>query len=395
MTTDVRIRPALADAALRLPRSGIREIMERATGPDVIHLEVGEPDFATPAHIVEAAAAAAREGQTKYTSARGTAVLRDAIVARLERDRGMAVTPESVMVTPGGGTALLLAYLGIVDPGDEVLIPDPGWPNTESQVLLAGGVPVRYPLRRERGFEPDLDVLEGLLGRPNVRALYLNSPGNPTGAVIDGETVAAIVALCARHGRWVVSDECYEEIRFGVPLASPLHSGWERTIGAFSLSKTYAMTGWRVGYLVAPPELIEVTAKTGEVVVSCASAISQAAAEAALSGPQDAVSEMVASYRRRRDLVVPLLRDAGLLAAVPQGAFYTLVDVTSSGMSSRAFALDLLEHTRVATAPGDTFGPHAEGFVRISLATREDLLVQGVRRLVEHVRSIAAGGSSS
>jgi aspartate/methionine/tyrosine aminotransferase len=369
--------------------------MECATGRDVIHLEVGEPDFPTPPHIVEAAAAAARAGQTKYTSTRGTNALREAIVGRLARDRAMAATPDGVMVTPGGGTALLLAYLGILDRGDEVLIPDPGWPNTESQVLLAGGVPVRYPLCRELAYAPDLDEIERLLARPHARALYLNTPGNPTGSVFDEETVAAIVMLCARHGCWVVSDECYEAIRFDVPLASPLDRGWYRTVGAFSLSKTYAMTGWRVGYLVAPPELIDITAKTAEAVVSCASAVSQAAAEAALSGPQDAVAEMVAAYRRRRDLVAPSLDAAGLLAALPQGAFYALVDVASSGISSRAFALDLLECERVATAPGDTFGSRAEGFVRISLATRQDLLVEGVRRLVDHVASLTPSGQVS
>jgi aspartate/methionine/tyrosine aminotransferase len=155
------------------------------------------------------------------------------------------------------------------------------------------------------------------------------------------------------------------------------------------------MTGWRVGYLVAPPELIDITAKTAEAVVSCASAVSQAAAEAALSGPQDAVAEMVAAYRRRRDLVAPSLDAAGLLAALPQGAFYALVDVASSGISSRAFALDLLECERVATAPGDTFGSRAEGFVRISLATRQDLLVEGVRRLVDHVASLTPSGQVS
>jgi aspartate/methionine/tyrosine aminotransferase len=213
--------------------------------------------------------------------------------------------------------------------------------------------------------------------------------------VFDRETIAAVVALCAHHGCWLVSDECYEAIRFDVPLASPLDSGWERTIGAFSLSKTYAMTGWRVGYLVAPPELVNVAAKIGEAVVSCASAVSQAAAEGALAGPQDAVAEMVASYRRRRNLVVPPLRDAGLLVAEPEGAFYVLVDVTSSGMSSRAFALDLLDHGRVATAPGDTFGPGGEGFVRVSLATREDLLVEGVRRLIDHLSSLTPEGRAS
>lgn len=379
-------RAALSDAAQRLPRSGIRAIMDRASARDVIHLEVGEPDYPTPPHIVEAAADAARAGHTKYTSARGTSELRGAIVARLARERGLRVDPDGVMVTPGGGTALLLTYLSLLDRGDEVLIPDPGWPNTESQVLLAGGVPVRYPLLRDRGFVPDLDAIETRLESPRVRAIYVNSPGNPTGAVFDAETIAALVSLCARTGCWIVSDECYESIRFGAPLASPLSVGWERTVGAFSLSKTYAMTGWRVGYLVGPPELVTLAAKLGEPVVACTSSVSQAAAYAALTGPQDAVAAMVAGYRARRDLVSPMLSAPGLLVWLPQGAFYALVDIRRSGLSSRDFALDLLEHARVATAPGDTFGPAAEGYVRISLASRDDLLRDGVARLVERLR---------
>jgi len=379
-----RAAPGLSRRAVDLPRSGIRDVMERASGRDVIHLEVGEPDFPTPPHIVEAAAQAARAGATKYTPSHGTPGLRNAIAGRLTADRGMPVGPESIIATPGGGTALLLAWLAILDPGDEVLIPDPGWPNTEAQVLLAGGIPVRYSLRRESGFAPDLDALGSLLARPRVRALYVNSPANPTGAVFGADTVGEIVRLCAHHGCWLVSDECYEAIRFGVALASPLSRGWERTIGAFSASKTYAMTGWRIGWLVAPHELVEVATKLAEAVVSCPSAVSQAAAEAALTGPQEIVSRMSAAYERRRDLVVPRLEEAGLLAGTPQGAFYTLVDVCRSGMSGRAYALDLLERAAVATAPGDTFGPSTTGFVRISLATREDLLLEGVERLVDH-----------
>lgn len=379
-----RAAPGLSRRAVDLPRSGIRDVMERASGRDVIHLEVGEPDFPTPPHIVEAAAQAARAGATKYTPSHGTPGLRNAIAGRLTADRGMPVGPESIIATPGGGTALLLAWLAILDPGDEVLIPDPGWPNTEAQVLLAGGIPVRYSLRRESGFAPDLDALGSLLARPRVRGLYVNSPANPTGAVFGADTVGEIVRLCAHHGCWLVSDECYEAIRFGVALASPLSRGWERTIGAFSASKTYAMTGWRIGWLVAPHELVEVATKLAEAVVSCPSAVSQAAAEAALTGPQEIVSRMSAAYERRRDLVVPRLEEAGLLAGTPQGAFYTLVDVCRSGMSGRAYALDLLERAAVATAPGDTFGPSTTGFVRISLATREDLLLEGVERLVDH-----------
>ena len=379
-----RAAPGLSRRAVDLPRSGIRDVMERASGRDVIHLEVGEPDFPTPPHIVEAAAQAARAGATKYTPSHGTPGLRNAIAGRLTADRGMPVGPESIIATPGGGTALLLAWLAILDPGDEVLIPDPGWPNTEAQVLLAGGIPVRYSLRRESGFAPDLDALGSLLARPRVRGLYVNSPANPTGAVFGADTVGEIVRLCAHHGCWLVSDECYEAIRFGVALASPLSRGWERTIGAFSASKTYAMTGWRIGWIVAPHELVEVATKLAEAVVSCPSAVSQAAAEAALTGPQEIVSRMSAAYERRRDLVVPRLEEAGLLAGTPQGAFYTLVDVCRSGMSGRAYALDLLERAAVATAPGDTFGPSTTGFVRISLATREDLLLEGVERLVDH-----------
>ncbi len=377
----------LSQRALTMRRSGIREIMELASElPDVIHLEVGEPDCPTPAHVVEAAAQAARDGYTKYSPTAGLRSTRVAVAAKLRERNGLAATPEQTIITPGAVFALAVALLATVEPGDEVLLPDPGWPNYDSAVHVIGGRAVPYPLLRERDYQPDLAALEALV-TPRTKTLVINSPANPTGAVFPPETIRALVELAARHDLYVISDEVYEEIVFEgqhAPAASFDRDG--RVIGVYGFSKTYAMTGWRLGYAFASPEVAALMAKLAEPFVSCPSSIVQKAAEAALAGPQDAVAAMVDSFRQRRDAVVRLLAPDGLLAAVPHGAFYALVDVSAASADSGAAARQLLAEQRVATAPGDTFGARGAGLVRISLATEQSLLEEGCRRIAAFAR---------
>jgi aspartate/methionine/tyrosine aminotransferase len=364
-----------------MPRSGIREVMELAAGmADVIHLEVGEPDFNTPDPIIDGAFEAARAGYTKYTPNAGYLSLREAIVRKLAADNGLTATPDQVVVTAGAVGALATGTLSVVDPGDEVLVPDPGWPNYTSIAVVAGGRPIPYPLRRERAFTPDFEALGRLVG-PGTKLLVINSPGNPTGAVYPGSVVRALVDFAREHDLYVLSDEVYEALVFEgehVPAARFDDDG--RVISVFGCSKTYAMTGWRLGYGLASLPIAALMAKLQEPLISCASSVSQKAAEAALAMDQSPVAAMRDAYRARRDLVVAEL--GGRLAAVPQGALYALVDVSAAGSDSYAVAKALLAHALVATAPGETFGTSGVGMVRISLGTSPELLVEGCRRIV-------------
>lgn len=377
-----------------LPRSGIREIMDAADRLDgVIHLEVGEPSFTTPSHIVDAALDAAREGATKYTPNAGLPSVRQAIADHHAAAWRRPVAAEQVLVTAGAVNAIAAMVIATCEEGDEVLVPDPGWPNYASIVALSRARAVRYPLRPDHGYLPNPSEVAARI-TPRTKALILNSPGNPTGAVFPAATVEALVRLAAEHDLFVISDEVYEKLVFDgthVPAAR-FDDGQVITISG--CSKTYAMTGWRLGWAIADPSLVRVCGKVQEALVSCASAVSQRACEAALHGPQACVTEMREAYRRRRDLVRQELEPIGLLPTVPQGAFYALVDLCRAGRPSRDVSRALLVEERVATAPGSTFGDVAEGMVRISLAAAEPDLVEGchrIRRFAE--RSVAAASS--
>ncbi len=373
------MRPA-ADRIVAMRRSGIREVMDLAAGrPDVLHLEVGEPDFPTPAHIAEAGARAVAEGFTRYTPNRGLPSLVEAVREKLTRANGLVVDQEQVIVTAGGVNAIMDTLIALVNPGDAVLIPDPGWPNYEMMATVVRADTLRYPLDRAAGWEPDLDSLESLAAGATV--LVVNSPSNPTGAVWRPETVARVVEIATRHDLWVVSDEVYEDIVFEGRHLSPATLAPERVVSVFSMSKSYAMTGWRIGYLAAPLTVAGVIAKVQEPVISCPTAMAQKAAEAALTGPQDCVARMVGAYRERRDLAVAALRDAGLLVSRPAGAFYALADVTRAGADTYAFARRLVAERGVAVAPGEAFGPGGAGLVRLSLAADGAVVAEGIRRL--------------
>lgn len=372
----------LASAASEMPRSGIRVILDLALKiPDAIHLEIGQPNFPTPQYISEAAYQAALHGFTGYTPNAGLPSLRKAIVEKVRRDNGIQADVDNVVVTTGGMGGLFSSLTALLEPGDELLLPDPGYPNYEMAARLCHANVVHYPLDPEKNFQPSLDALPKLVSS-HTKAILINSPSNPTGAVIPAETMAALVSFAAQYDLYLISDECYEKIIFDAHHVSPASldpSG--RVISIFSFSKTYAMTGWRVGYVVATAEIAAVVSKLQEATVACTSSVSQKAAEAALQGPQECVSTMVAAYQSRRDQALTILNKNQLGTYVPQGAFYLLVDVGRYHHDSDHFAIDLLEEEKVAVVPGSTFGSGGQKYVRISLATDDQDLVTGLDRL--------------
>jgi aspartate/methionine/tyrosine aminotransferase len=360
----------------------VADLAQRIQG--AIRLDIGDPDFSTPTHVVDAIARAAAEGHTHYGPARGLPSRRAAIAEDFARREGAPCEPDRIVVTAGAAGGLFCALLTLVDSGDEVLLPDPGWANLVPMTLAAGGRPVLYPLDRDAGFEPDLDALAGLIG-PRTRAIVVNSPGNPTGAVLRAETLTALSTLAAEHGVWVISDECYDRFVFegahvGTAGVSPAP---ESVLTVCSFSKTYAMTGWRLGYVVAAPEISDLVARMQEAVLSCPSTPVQKGAEAALAGPQTSVTEMRTAYAQRREVALATLDAHGVAYVRPRGAFYVMVDVSPSGESSPDFAARLLAESKVAVVPGNAFGAHGEGLVRVSLTASEDELAAGLERLAQ------------
>ncbi len=373
-------------AVTSLPRSGIRAIYELALQvPDSIHLEVGEPNFATPPHIVEAAARAAADGFTKYTPNAGIAPLREALAEKVKKRNGIDATAEQVVVTPGAVAAIYSTLAALVDPGDEVLLADPSWPNYALMMQLLGIRPVRFGVRADSGLVPTAADIEPHIS-DRTRAIILNSPGNPTGSTIPKTALVEILELARRHDLWVLSDEVYDEVWFDAPpvAIAPLDEDG-RVVTFYSFSKTYAMTGWRVGYLVAPPTVAAAVIRAQEPITSCVNAPAQMGAIEAIVGPQDCVGEMRSSYRQRRDSVVELLDRRGVAHVRPTGAFYIMVSVAAAGINGLDFAKKLVLEKGVAVVPGEAFGPESGEFVRVSLATAADLLLEGCSRLADAV----------
>ncbi|TMC92466.1 MAG: pyridoxal phosphate-dependent aminotransferase [Chloroflexi bacterium] len=383
--------PSLAHLPAESEHSGIREIGNEALRtPGAIQLHVGQPNFNTPKHIGEAGKRAIDEGKTFYTHTQGLLSLRARLVAKLERVNGIRVTPDRIATAPGGVGAIAAVFASVLEPGDEVLLPDPGWPNTRIMLSWTGTRGIFYPCPASGGFLPDLDELERLI-TPRTKLLLINSPNNPTGAVYPRATIERLIEIAQRHNLWLLSDECYDQILLDGEWTSPASLAPEdpRIASVFTFSKTYAMTGWRLGYVAGSAELLDTVTKVLESNSSCVSTISQVAAEAALDGPQDCVGEMNEAYRRRRDAVVDILREAGLFISEPKGAFYCMADVSPSGMGSRDFAFKLLRERGVSVAPGSAFGQVAKGAVRISLASSDQDLREGVGRLANYVHELA------
>ena len=378
----------LSRSVSSMPRSGIRMIMDRAFGlTDCIRLEVGEPNFPTPQHVIEAADEAARSGKTRYTENSGIPELRSRIAEIFTEDTGRKTEVGDVVVTTGAMAALYTTLMSIADPGDEVIVMSPSWPNYLMQMTLLGIRPVTVSTNETNGHVPTIEQLESAVS-VRTKAVLLNSPCNPTGAVIDQTQMARIIDFARRADIYVISDEVYDKIVYeGTHVSAASYDSDGRVVCIHSFSKTYSMTGWRVGYAVAPPEIATLIRKCQEPTVSCVNAPAQYAALAALNGPQEIIGEMRDAYRERRDEVNRLLSSSGISALNPGGAFYIWVDISSSQRSDVDFAMDLVDKHQVTVVPGSTFGPSNEDRVRISLATAPDQLYEGIRRLIEESRS--------
>jgi aspartate aminotransferase len=357
----------------------------KAQGVDVIDLGGGDPDFITPRHIREAAIAAMNAGETHYVASVGIPALRQAIAAKLRDDNGIAVDPNGeVIVTPGGKQALFEAALALIEPGVDVLIPEPAWVSYGPMVELAGGRPVSIPLDPDDNWRLSYEALANAV-TPRTRIVLVNSPNNPTGRVLTDEELAAIARIAGEHDLLVFSDEMYEKIIYDEQRHTSvwtLQGMAERTLVFNGLSKAYAMTGWRLGYVAGPRPYLEQVEKVHSHSVTCATSFVQHAGVAALFGPQDFIGEMVNAWdRRRRNLAAGLNAVPGLSCPLVEGAFYAFVDVRGTGMSSAEIAGRLLQEAAVAVTPGSAFGEAGDGHIRLSFATSDALLESAVDRI--------------
>ena len=366
------------------------EVLARARrleedGRSIVHLEIGEPDFATPPHIIAAAEAAIEEGYTHYTPAGGIPAVREAVAAHYARRIGVECHSSEVILTPGSKNILMFAMMALIEPGDEVILPDPGYPIYASLVSFMGATPVGLPLREERGFRFDVEEFSSLVS-DKTRMVILNSPGNPTGGVLERDDLLEVARLSVERDLWVVSDEIYYHIAYDgpVPSIAAIPGMKERTIVMDGLSKAYAMCGWRLGIGLAPAELIKHMEKLMINSSSCATAFTQVAAMTALDAPESEVSirRMVDEYRGRRDAVVDGLNAIpGIHCHRPGGAFYVFPNVTGTGWDQKVLADALLARAGVAVLPGTAFGPMGKGYIRLSYAQSIENLQEGLRRI--------------
>ena len=377
--------------AERMSRIGVESAFDvlvraralEATGKNVIHLEIGEPDFPTPRHIVEAAKQALDEGWTHYGPTQGLPELREAIAAHISRTRGISVGPQNVSVVPGGKPIIFFPMLALLEEGDEVIYPDPGFPIYESMIRFCGAKPVPLPLEESRGFSFDLNLFEHLL-TDRTRMVVLNSPQNPTGGVIPREDLKVIADLLRDRDVVVLSDEIYSEICYGEPPASitQFPGMLEKTIILDGFSKTFAMTGWRMGYGVMPEPLVTAVNKLMVNSNSCTASFTQRAGIAALTGPRHEVNAMIAEFQRRRDAIVAGLNTIpGFRCALPGGAFYAFANIGGTGMKSKELADLLLYEAGVAGLDGGCFGEYGDGYIRFSYANSYDKLMEAVARI--------------
>lgn len=379
----------VAARANAVEQSTVRAIFEKTArmerdGIEIIHLEIGGPDFDTPAHIKEAAKRALDAGHVHYTSNYGLPELRRAIAAKLARENGIQVSAEDeIIVTVGATEAILLAIGSFLDPGDEVLVPEPSWPNYRNSALWVGAVPVSVPLRDENGFQLDpADVRQRIT--PRTKMLTVVTPQNPTGSVTGRERLEAIAKLAQEHNLIVLADEIYERIVYDVSHVSiaSLPGMAERTLTINGFSKYFSMTGWRLGYLAGPRALLAPMVKVREYLTSCPTTFAQYGAVAALDGPQEPAQAMVAEFRRRRDLVVAGLNAIpGVSCVMPGGAFYAFPNVKRFGVPDTEIADHILERAHVAVVPGSAFGPAGEGYLRLSYASSYESLQEALPRI--------------
>jgi aspartate/methionine/tyrosine aminotransferase len=353
-----------------------------AQGRSIVHLEIGEPDFDTPKHIVDAAVEALRSGKTHYGPSTGLPELREAIAADFTKRRGTRIAADQVTVLAGGKPAIFFPLLALLDEGDEAIYPNPGFPIYESMIEFSGAKAVPLPLRESNQFRTDVDELKRLI-TPKTKLVIVNSPHNPCGSVLKPDDVKRIAELCAEKGIWLFSDEIYCRIIYEEQHATPLQWGdRDRIIVLDGFSKTFAMTGWRLGYSIAPAELATRIARLQTNCNSCPATFSQIAAVSALNGPQDEVDRMVREFKQRRDVVVKGLNAIpGVSCITPHGAFYAFANIQKTGMASRDLQRALLDEAGVGTLSGTAFGRHGEGFVRLSYANSVANLEEALRRM--------------
>lgn len=390
--------PHLATALDRLGTETAFEVLARAkaleaTGRRVIHLQIGEPDFDTAPHIVEAAAKALHEGQTHYCPAPGIPALREACAGHLSTHRGLEISPDSIVVTPGAKPFLFFGILATVNPGDEVIYPNPGFPIYESAIRWAGGVPVPLPLTEETDFAFTADDLRERL-TPQTKMVILNSPGNPTGGYNSRDLNVEIAKVLADHDCWILSDEVYSEMLWGGAEHDTIaaHEGLlDRTILLDGFSKTFAMTGWRLGYAVLPEPLREPITRLIINSVSCTAPATQLAGVAALTGPRDEINAMMAEFDRRRVAVVEGLNSLpGVTCRDPKGAFYAFPNVSGTGQDAKTVADRLLQESGVAVLSGTAFGEHGEGYLRLSYANSLENIQEAIELMRGKLEEMAA-----
>lgn len=365
-----------------------------AEGRKIVHFEVGQPDFDTPANIKEAAKKALDQGVTAYSSNYGDIRLRRAIAEKLERMNHLKVDPtKEIMVTCGGEEAVAAALFALLEKGDEVLIADPSYIPYSSLTKIAEAEPVYVPLDEKNGYCFDLEKLEAAITN-KTKLLILCTPGNPTGTMMDGESLRKLAEICCRHDILVLADEAYEQVLYDgnkhISMAS-LPGMWERTITVQSFSKTYSMCGWRIGYLVAPAELMRIVVRAHQTVAMNACSFGQLGALEALTGPQDSLYAMLAEFDRRRLLLYNGLKELGIPCSRPQAAFYLFPDIGEFGMDSFTFAELLLDKYGVATVPGVEFGKNGENHLRISYATSFEDCQMGLHRIAQCVNDLRKG----
>jgi len=371
---------------------GAYEVLARANqleaaGKEIIHLEVGQPDYPTFENVSQAGIQAIRDGKTRYTPPAGMPSLREAIAEKAGQQRGIQVHPDEVIVSPGGKPNLFFPTLALVEPGDEVIYPNPGFPTYEAMIKVAGGVPVAVPLLEENQFSFDLDAFDKVIN-PKTRLIILNSPSNPTGGVIPPADLEHIASQAERYDCWVMSDEIYARIVYdgleALSIAS-LHGMQERTIIVDGFSKTYSMTGWRLGFGIMPVELADRVGLLLTHSIGANAHFTQFAGVEALTGPQDMVEVMVSEYQRRRDAIVDRLNALpGFVCQKPQGAFYAFPNITGIGIGSTELANLILDKAGVALLPGTSFGEYGEGYLRMSYANS----LENIEKALERIKSI-------
>lgn len=383
----------ISNVAKIVQPSPIRKMFNLADGmEDVVSFTVGEPDFNTPAHVVDAAVEALRTGKHHYTPNAGILPLREAISEYYVRSRGLHYSPETeIIATAGGMEALLLTMLTLLNPGDAFLLSDPCWTNYSRQIEICSARPVFVPVDAAHDFTFAPEALEKAI-TPETKGFLVNSPANPTGGIAGRKALEQLAEIAVRHDLYVISDEVYSELLYeGNTFTSiaVLPGMKERTIIVNSFSKTYAMTGWRVGYALGPQHIISQMVKLQENVAACVNTAAQYGALAALTGSQAPVAEMLETYSQRRAYILDAFSKInGLTCFAPQGAFYAFVDISAAGMDAETFARDLLQKVRVIVVPGEAFGESGKRYVRLSFATSMENIREGTRRIAQYMKTL-------